>query len=765
MAIIDTIYSKINEVFKASTQTFMMEFPGRVLDKDLYAFDTSSVYAEETKPQPVLEEEFRLTDDLFDIGNISGGPSGRKLSNVYEEALNMLVPKFDVNGDFYQDKQKIRNWLLEEVDYQDPSDATGKISKISRIDLYKKLNSEYEAAKLKWKKDKIDKLIAAEGSEKSLEDFTRQIAIEAESVDAELEGVFADLVVRGFYHEVKNCLAYLDIKTVAEQLEEAKSKLRMSSMSSFDESETVYPVQMQPDDWFAGLSTDFTSEDLLTDPDFLTDKLLLKQNSLDALNAQIASLKSAHTGDEKSLQKEIDTAQANLDNAQSQMIKNFSSATITLIQMYMNKSGKSGTKDGFNTDPLAKKSKVTLSDDDWKKITDLQNTTIENQQALTASSRALSALQAAKASAESTDTQISIQALQMQADQLRNEIASLQKVVMASPVFVITQSAFDNVLKPKLTSDLTGEAKLPDLLTAVQNIVGTSYATFDLLQADVQTVLDGVADATKKSVAIADLKVNATPSTSLLPSMPPASRWMDVIISTQASELSANSSLKTGSSQTSWGVDLLFGSAGGSSSKSWSNFDSSKVATSTNIDIGLRATKVTINRGWFRPEFFNMTPSMYRFGAQSPQLALGVPLDATASNIDAINNTFFPAYPVSFVIVKDVTIKFQATAESASTIKNVLDQSSSVGGGFLCFSASHSSTSHDSSEAFHHKVDGASVTIKIPGPQILGWYLEYLPQDQSDPSYVKLPDGALPEAPSPVPAPAFQKLQPSTALN
>ncbi|HEY5823477.1 MAG TPA: hypothetical protein VIT44_03885 [Cyclobacteriaceae bacterium] len=37
------------------------------------------------------------------------------------------------------------------------------------------------------------------------------------------------------------------------------------------------------------------------------------------------------------------------------------------------------------------------------------------------------------------------------------------------------------------------------------------------------------------------------------------------------------------------------------------------------------------------------------------------------------------------------------------------------------------------------------VTLKIPGPQIIGWYLDYLPNDLSEAKYVKLPDGALPE--------------------
>ncbi|GHN02225.1 hypothetical protein WSM22_37140 [Cytophagales bacterium WSM2-2] len=775
MAIIDQIRSKINEVFKSSTQTFIMEFPGRVLNKNLYAYDTSSNYADETKPQPVLENEFRLTNDLFDVGQIAGGPNGRKLSSVYEEALNMLVPKFDTNGDFYKDKQKIRNWLLEEVEHPDDKKPEVKV-KISRIDLYKKLNREYEEAKRKWKEDKVKQLLAAEGNTKSLDELTRKVAVDAESVDAELDGVFFNLVVKGYYHEVKNCLAYLNIKTIAEQLEDAKSKLRMSSMSSFDESETVLPVQLQPNDWFAGLATDFTPQDLLMDAVFLTDKLLTKQNSLEALDAQIASLKSVRQGDEASLQKEINDAQLALDNAQSQMIKSFSSAAITLIQMYLNKpkdANKPKSKDDFNNDARVKKSGVQLEDKDWDMINDLQKKSIDNQQKLTTSSRALAALQAAKATAKSTDTQISIQALELQASQLRNEIKGLQRIVMAQPgavgkdetKVVLTTKAFDDTLKNKLTEDLKGEVKtvVDNLLDALKTILDQEFTSFGEMQevSAIKTALTAITDANKKTNALESWKTlltNRFSPAAILPSMPPASRWMDVIISCNASELKTNSSLVTGSSETNWSVDLLFASAGGSTSNSWSNFNTSRVEESQEIQIGMRATKVTIDRGWFRPEFFSITQSMYRYGADTKPLANGILLNDSGSNLSQINDTFFPAFPVAFVIVKDVTLKFKATNDGASTIKNVLDSNSSAGGGFLCFSASNSSTLSESGEAFHHKVDGQMVTIKIPGPQIIGWYLEYLPKDLSEAKYVKLPDGALPELekvslPKPPPTP------------
>lgn len=52
-----------------TNQVFAMEYPGRILDMGNFAYKGSDdVEAQQTKPQAVVESEFRLCDDIYDIG-------------------------------------------------------------------------------------------------------------------------------------------------------------------------------------------------------------------------------------------------------------------------------------------------------------------------------------------------------------------------------------------------------------------------------------------------------------------------------------------------------------------------------------------------------------------------------------------------------------------------------------------------------------------------------------------------------------------------
>ena len=50
-------------------QLFTMEYPGRILDIGNYAYKGSGgTDAQQVKPQTVVEAEFRLSDDLYNLG-------------------------------------------------------------------------------------------------------------------------------------------------------------------------------------------------------------------------------------------------------------------------------------------------------------------------------------------------------------------------------------------------------------------------------------------------------------------------------------------------------------------------------------------------------------------------------------------------------------------------------------------------------------------------------------------------------------------------
>ncbi|HAP75248.1 MAG TPA: hypothetical protein DCR14_04125 [Acidimicrobiaceae bacterium] len=219
-----------------------------------------------------------------------------------------------------------------------------------------------------------------------------------------------------------------------------------------------------------------------------------------------------------------------------------------------------------------------------------------------------------------------------------------------------------------------------------------------------------------------------------------ADRWMDLQFSFSADDMTSDSSSSALSSTTDWSVDLFLGSASGKSQTSSANAAKNALDTSTTIQIGLKATKVDISRGWFDPGVFKLSKNMNRFtdqkvswGSVDVAPASGQPGTSIRADLKNANGAILPSYPVSFVVVKDVTIQFTASESSLDAVQSVLDSQSAVGGGFLCFSASSSSTSHSDASALHTKTVGTVVNINMPGPQILGWFIEFTPEDTSQP--------------------------------
>ena len=695
--IIDQIYKTVSELFPTTEkQLFAMEFPGRVLDETSFSYEVDSHNALLTKPEAVLEQEFRLSDDLYDVSQILGGPNGKKLSRTFELMLNTLVPKYGDLPHLDEDRTAMRKWLME----KESIEVDGTVHDVSRMDAYHLLSQRYLDAKTAWGEEKNAMLVAARDSdpaerEEKTDEYAKFLATVAPAKEAMLESLFNDLVVRGYYHKVRSLLGYLDVPSPAEALEDSRQRMRSSSLSSLDESETVYPVQFQPADWFKGLSTDFKSEDLLLQPEALQMKLTQKESELDDLRAQRQALQVAHTGDEGQLQAEVDAAQGQLDEAQSHMIDNFSSATISIVQMYLDKKYKNRQKkeksaldildgdktvdEGLNNE-LKAANEPPITDEQFTQIKKFQENAINAQRKLTQASRKLSVLQERKAQAESTNTKQALLDLDARISKLSTETRSLKKMLFSN---------FDPKAKV---------AVAPDAAT-----------------------------------------IEATP---VLPTtMPPAGKFMDVVISHTQTSSQGDTSLVSSAEHTQFEVDVFIGSAAGSSDTARSSFNDSHSLQSSQIDVGFRAMKVTIDRGgWFNPQFFDLAKDMTSLtgGADGPNISNFDPkkYNLTALDHDAVeelNDAVFPAFPVAFVVVKDVTIRFKSDSDFSDEHKSLLQKSSEVGGGFLCFSASHSESSTDQSESFHHAVDGKSMLIKIPGPQILGWFLEMVPQVKAGP--------------------------------
>jgi hypothetical protein len=721
----DQMYSKLLDLFgTGGNELFTMEWPARALDETTYAYPITDVYSSLIKPQVVAEEEFRLSDGLIDTATIVGGVNGSLLSMVYEEALNQLVPSYSGLAATYQaDKEKLRAWLLEEVsaEYID-DDGNPQTVTASRIEVYDLLNERYLRAVAQWDQVKTEKLDAARNAapadqQQALDEYAHWLAEEAQAEEGELESKFADLVVKGYYHEVRNAIATLDVSTPGEAIEDAKAHMRASGLSSLDESETIYPVQFQPADWAQGLSTNFTAEDLLLDPAAMQAQLLSKQQQIAQLEEEIAFLKSTQTGDPNQLQKDVDAAQAQLDADMTALTNQFASNVLTVARMYFGsipQGAGQAESEGLN-DALKAAGIGALTPEQWDAIQKGFTAVASAQQAVTSASAKLTNLQAALMEAKTTDTAAVVAQLTAQVGTLQQQVQQLQTTLFSSQ----------------------GQSRLQTLATVGAN----GDVTYDPSK-------DPNYDATAKTYT-------------MLPTpMPAPGEWFDITMTFSSSDQYSASQADASASNTSWNVDLFFGSASGQSSSSSSSSAAEMKVTDTTFSIGFRAMKVTIDRGgWFDPTLFKASAELYHLGADTAdggheyvKISNG-PLQGDWNGTTApaqfatLREGILPSYPTAFIVVKDVTINIGFSGTDASQSAQAASSASSNSGGIFCFSVSSSSSSSSSSQTATSAAIQQNTIIKIPGPQILGWFQEYVAEDLST-EYTAMPPGFIPDTPA-----------------
>lgn len=807
-SVLDLIYARFSDLFGQGTNShFCMEFPGRVLNQKLYAYDSDNLYAEIRKPQTVLEQEFRLTNDLFDIdtnqrigasdatafAQIVSGPNGIRLSEAYKTALNALVPKWDINADFIADQKKIRGWLLQTV----TGTVDGKEVSCTRVELFERLNSRYLNRKADWewyKREQFKKATAA-GTDEAMEEYARWLAREAPVQQALIDGYFSDLISRGYYHEVMGNMAYLDVTSTSESVYEAKSSLRHVSMSALDESHTVYPVQMQPNDWFRGLSTDFQSEDLLFNANYLSESLLKKQAELEVSEKRLAHLMTRQEGYEgklQSLQEKIDKQQEAIDKLNVEIWALYDKTIIEGVKLAF-KTLQFGANPNPNKEAkelVASTAKAAISaatgipvallDIDMKAVEEIWSYSTEiarHEAEINSISRSLSQVLLAKAEAKSFEAGKEIELLDKRIVMLKKEIQYIEAMIYSSSArnFIteiqtklsqintrkaeIRESAKKATVELEISLD-DAQLELADVMNQLMDLENLSSdpdvdvykeaerltvrkTQLEAIIKDCHTKLGGqlnaegkynsIIEGLRKDISVLEKsEADNAIQPSIQPMTPPPSRWTDFTMSFTAKEVNQETHLSVGSSTVNTGLKFGWVRASGQRSSASMSFWDKMRTTDTTIQLGFRATKVNVDRGWFRPQFFRMTKAMYK-------LVEGISISSDPMKLTDI----LPAYPTGFLLVKDVTIKYDNVQENRSDVKKMLETSASVSGGFLCFSAQASHGSKHESQAFFWKYSGTSVTIRIPGPQIIGWFLNQVPEDVSAP-YEKMPDYYLP---------------------
>ncbi len=680
MALMDIMYNKLNEVLGSGDQLFTLEFPARALNPNLYTYDTSDRNSVLTKPYVVQEAEFRLVDGLLNTSPITQGPNGKQLSVVYDRLLNNYVPKLEDLKSFILDKYDLRKFLLEKIE----DNIDGEMIKCSRMEFCQRLYSKYLDRKNQWLKAKDEKFESSR-EKKDFDGFAKWVSSEGLVRDEELNNLFNDVVVRGNYHEVMTILGFLNISSSSEALEKNKQNMRSCIRKSLDASMFVYPVQLQPNDWFKSLKSNFSPKDLLNSGEKFRQDLFQKQKRLRKVNEKIAEFDLINISDDefKKLEETVKENQNKLATAENNLVENHTSGAVTLFKIYLN----SCTGGGLNTIEELKK----VDEKEKKKVRDK--------------------LGLAEDAAKSMEKTYS---------GLGDVIASAERLEDARKLRIRAKTKNYQLELLNLRSQ---KEELEEEIEWIGNMLGGIY-----------------------NIKVNDEKAEA--STNLMPTGQDLedSEYTDIIITSEEVQADRDSSESQKSSSSSWKVSGWFASVGKSSHSSSATSSLEESLKNEKIEIGLRVTKVSIDRGgWFDPSLFDLTNAFYRLADY--KAGPGVTVDTlkaktTSSSYQELlkwkNDSeesvdyALPSYPTSFIIAKDITIKVTTNDSDLSSVKSSFEENSSSAGGILGFGSSSSNSESGESSAYHKSEIDKTLYLRIPGPQILGWFQELTPEDKSE---------------------------------
>ncbi|KAK4448740.1 hypothetical protein QBC34DRAFT_406655 [Podospora aff. communis PSN243] len=741
------IFEMLNEKFgQGDGEVFQMEFPGRVLDQGTYDYAGSdTINAQQLKPQTVYDAEFRLSDDMYNISNITSGPNEKKLSQVFSEIVFNLIPSSpeeDATEELlHADQDKIRKWLLEEVPNWDPpkEDILEGIPKewdgskpahtepekkfkdvktaetISRVDLYQKLLDKYETERFRWQNFKVkarppDLLHAAETD---IDNYNRMLAMYAPIVDAKLEALWTLVLVRGLYHRVRHLIGLVDVGSASEILQRAKENLRASVLRSIDDTQDVFPVYFSPATWASKLSTAFRPEDLLSDERTVHAQILEKQKERANLLLQMSRLTVTDTEIEKLSTAEREAKRLYID-ARDGLLTRYSDTAISAIKLYFDAKSRHDQRGAaaaisaiknpteLNT-ALAKVNEPPLEDKDFEDIKSWQADLIKKQSNLQNASEALSRLQLTLAEARGGQNKAALYSLQERIASLTVDIEYLTKMLSAAenPTGFVLVKAGDEVKGVRPTEDTDHSQPVP------QNII-------------------------------------------LPPIAGSASVWTEINESLTKYESYYTTMQQSAVSHIDWAAHLFFGSASGSKSSSSSTSKQSNSVNGMSIQIAFRCMKVTLSRPWLDASLFaqtreyrrNLLTPISKLDAGDIKAALLIEPDQDKAKHDdkektltEANKALLPAWPKAFILAKEVHIIFTSTEKWDDNVVTDLRKQMDAGGGVLCFSCakSESSSEHRTSAAVRseeHKLD-----IRIPAPQIIGWVQQLCPKDECQSDY------------------------------
>ncbi len=678
------IYNKLNQLFGGS-QLFVMEYPTRGLNQLDYAYkiedyNSSSIL----KPYVIAENEFRLTDSLMDLAPIVQGTNGKKLSTEYQTVINNYAPQLkDITG-FITDKMELRLFLLEKI--------TDKIGDqeytCSRMEFCQKLYLHYLKQKAEWDQEKFEKNQKAV-KEDTLNEYAAWLSTTAWTKDKQLEALFNDAIVRGFYHEIMTILGFIDVASPAERLENAKTNLRTSVRRRLDGSGDVYPVSLSPSDWFRALTPNYSPQDLLADANFLTMQYQQKKQILASLQSELRLLMSQQI-DPKQIQA-LENSIANKRKALSDKEKEFAGlygeSTVKIVKLALEMAAK-GNMVGFLSSASANGTKEPILKTVCQMLNIQDGTNISKD-----------------ANKPGTLSNLVTDMIEMN----KNHI----------DYFV----DYEELMAMKLT-----EAKYQT--TNRQEAISILQERIEILSDEVSRI----------EVILASGVNKGDTSTITANGMFPTNRYdgdgmfSEVVISHEYKKDESSSTDKIATGGLSGSVHRFLWSASANANYSSSTHEFSKMFATSNLKIGMRVMKVSIERGgWFDPGIIDISSSFMHikdFKASNGKQVEDFLGDRDGNTLN--DNSVLPGFPSAFLIAKDIHIVVENIKiddqQFESFQKSACNASTSLFGfrlsGSVAMEKSKTKASSDS--------ETSTLSIKIPGPQIIGWFMQLTPDDKSE---------------------------------
>lgn len=668
---LDTLYEKITDVIGGDNpnQYFCLTLPGTLVESSDYEYDIAG-----EKPPHVKASESKLVNKLFDACFITASDNGRHLQNQYRTALNMLSPK--LNRDLFEMKVRLREVLMTPYQY-DFGDGTEDTMTLEQV--FYRLYSEYVAAKAAWNQKQADK--KAELKRTIIEPNERRDAyLEWYGLVAEAELVILEeklgKVLNVFSPGDMNIINSILNCGVGGEIESARSVMNMVEELNPDGG-YVYPVNLYPKNWFTLLDSSFTGVDLLESPAALSQRMRMLEMQRSNILLNITKLTSTIPEDKEvhALSKAYKDAEDEFKKLADKCVADNMSVSTDILKTIVTLCNKNGDKLETPTETEVKR--VTKDDKD---------------------SNALDAPKLIQKIGDSALTCFKAQAAAVDA----------------------AEKSTDAALK---WCEANNKLQLKKLLDPLKEQLASVNSEIDELKEKITLSKAVLAEKTANDVA--DVMPNKA-----------SDGFTQVLIQSKMSSVSHKSTKESEASASSWGVSFLFGGYSSNKSHQQSVENSMDENSDMEIQIGMNVAKVQIEREWFDPGIFLLTNNMYNFSSNkiAPDNETSFAndnADAVRKRFEEMNECIFPAYPVSFVIAKDVSIRFTSQKAMSSSFAESIEDHASQGGGFLIFSGNSSSSTSSSQSASTANSNANSVTVRFTAPQILGYYMQATPADKS----------------------------------